>query len=118
MLTSFNHTIFGLSMELTYDSTFVVCLDSLAKDSTGYFGSHNLTFIRCVGSKVYLAASTLRGGEPEYDRPVVLTMLWRGRSAGVCPVEVVSPALQFYNADADPVEVDDLSIEKTVIIVR
>lgn len=117
-LEGFGDEIQGLTMEMTFDSRVVTCLDSIEFDTAGFFGASRLTFIRSDSSRVFLALAALRGGTLNPKRTTAATMLWRGKETGECQIEIDHSSLNLYNADADLVTIEGLETKSALVRVR
>jgi hypothetical protein len=101
--------IFGLSFQLTYDSTYVSFSDTLKIESGGLLGNQAITFTRISETMIYLTITRVQGQESVGGAGVICTLPFMARAVGISTIELLDGAVHLFDSAGD--EIDNSGLE-------
>ena len=101
--------VFGLSLQIAYDSTYVSFSDTLNIESGDFLGNGALTFTRISETMIYLTITRVQGQESVGGAGVICTLPFMARAVGISTIELLDGAVHLFDSAGD--EIDNSGLE-------
>ena len=102
-----NNPIYGISLRIAYDSTYVLFTGATEYENGYFFGSEAVTFVNDVSSVIHLA-TTLTVGEGVSGSGILYKLEFEGISEGSHLVEILPDFLFFYDSTGSEITIPNL----------
>ncbi len=110
--------IFGVTLQITFDSTIVSFSESVGFDAVNFFEGDIVTFVEEDGSVIHIALTLTQGQSEERGSGYLGELTFTGNSPGSSAIEIIPAELYFYDSTGDTVTIPDLEIEAGSITVQ
>jgi len=110
--------IFGMSLQISYDTTYVSFSDTLQIESGDFLGTDALTFTRISDSTIYLTITRIQGQDSAVGASVICTLPVTGRAVGSSTIELVDDSVHLFDSAGDEIEVARLETGIVAVSVK
>ncbi|MDP8229451.1 MAG: hypothetical protein P9M15_08370 [Candidatus Electryoneaceae bacterium] len=97
-------SIFGLCLQMTYDSTVVKFSDTLDVEIGDFFGPNAIAFIHSSNSTLHLSITKIQGQEAVSGSGDICVFPITGKAVGDCRIQIVTDEARFYSSSGDEIE--------------
>ncbi len=109
--------IFGVSMQIAYDNTVLTFQESQGTDKGDFFGEEAIFFVNDNDSIIHLTITRIQGQAMVSGSGTILTLAFRGLAAGSGIIQLIPDKLNFYDTAGAGIELTQLEIEDSAVIV-
>jgi hypothetical protein len=117
-LESIEEPIFGISLRIAYNWSFLIFNDTTGFMVGNYFGTDIVTFIQAEAGTIHLTVSMTQGQTAVNGSGELGQLTFVGRYPNTGAVEILPAELHFYDAAGDTLSISDLMIGSAEIIVE
>jgi hypothetical protein len=110
MVKDISPAIFGISMEISFDSTIVSFSDSLGFEVGTMFGTDAIQFVRQENSIIHLSITEIQGQNSVSGSGTIGTLKFGGHSVGSSEILVVPDKLHFYDSNGREITISECEI--------
>jgi len=110
--------VFGMSLQLDYDSSIIGINDSLGFSNGDFFGQNAIAFAKEEESKIYLSFSKVQGESPASGSGKICTITFTGITAGSSLVQFLYGEINYYDSAGEIIPMSNLNYESIEIIVQ
>ena len=111
-----NVPIYGISLRIAYDATYVSFTGTTEYENGYFFGSEAVTFVNDVSSVIHLA-TTLTSGSGVSGSGILYKLEFEGHSEGSHLVEILPEFLFFYDSTGSEITIPNLIIYSAIVNV-
>lgn len=117
-LENIPETIFGVSLQLSYDNSVLSFTDSTAVTAGDYFGDNIILFVQDDNSVVHLSVTRLQGQDGVDGTGDICSINFTSEQSGDCNFEISEDDLNFYDTDGSLISIDSLEISSAEVHVN
>ena len=116
-LNRLKEPIFGISMQVTYDTSILSFNDSTGYIAGEFFDNQEIVFVNGNGGTIYLGFSIQQGGSEVSGSGTICTLTFKGESTGTSEIEISLSNIHYFDSNGNEISVGDFELVSAMITV-
>jgi len=117
-ISELSEAIFGMSLQIGYDSTYISFSDTSGIESGDFLGADAITFSRISDSIIHLSITRIQGQESVSGSGVICTLPIVGKTIGNSSIRILRDDVHFFNVVGDELEIPGLETQNADVMVQ
>ena len=109
--------IFGITMQVNYDSSILSFNDSTGFIAGEYFDNQEIVFVNGEVSSIYMGFSIQQGGIEVSGSGTLCTLIFTGESAGTSEIAISLSNIHYFDSNGNEISIGDFELVPAIITV-